>query len=118
MEEIRASLPEFPDVRKQRLMDDYGLSEYDAAIITASKAMADYFDQSVKNNTDAKIVANWLMGEVSKHLNTEGISILVFPVSPKQLAELIALIVKGTISNKIAKSVFEEMWIVVKMLKL
>ena len=111
VEEIRASLPEFPDVRKQRLMDDYGLSEYDAAIITASKAMADYFDQSVKNNTDAKIVANWLMGEVSKHLNTEGISILVCPVSPKQLAELIALIVKGTISNKIAKSVFEEMWI-------
>ena len=110
VEQIRASLPELPDARKQRLMSDYGLSQYDAAVITASKAMADYLDQSVQCKADAKTVANWLMGEVSKHLNNEGISILACPVSPKQLAELIALIGKGTISNKIAKSVFEEMW--------
>lgn len=110
VEEIRASLPELPDARKQRLMDAYGLSEYDAAIITASKAMADYFDQSVQCNGDAKVVANWLMGEVSKHLNNEGITILECPVAPKQLTDLLALIEKGTISNKIAKTVFEEMW--------
>lgn len=108
--EIRANLPELPDARRQRLMNDYGLSEYDAGIITSSKAVADYFDQSVQNNGDAKVVANWLMGEVSKHLNSEGITILDCPVSPKQLTELLALIEKGTISNKIAKTVFEEMW--------
>ena len=111
VEEIRAGLPELPDARKKRLMEAYGLSEYDAAVITASKAMADYLDESVQCNADAKIVANWLMGEVSKHLNNEGISILACPVAPRQLAELIALIEKGTISNKIAKSVFEDMWI-------
>jgi aspartyl-tRNA(Asn)/glutamyl-tRNA(Gln) amidotransferase subunit B len=111
VEEIRASLPELPDIRKQRLMDAYGLSEYDAAIITASKAMADYFDQSVQCNGDAKAVANWLMGEVSKHLNNEGKSILECPVAPKQLTALLALIEKGTISSKIAKTVFEEMWV-------
>lgn len=110
VEEIRANLPELPDARKQRLMNNHGLSEYDASIITASKAVADYFDQSVQNKGDAKVVANWLMGEVSKHLNSEGITILDCPVSPKQLTELLALIEKGTISNKIAKSVFEEMW--------
>lgn len=108
--EIRANLPELPDARRQRLMNDYGLSEYDAGIITSSKAVADYFDQSVQNNGDAKVVANWLMGEVSKHLNSEGITILDCPVSPKQLTKLLALIEKGTISNKIAKTVFEEMW--------
>ena len=110
IEEIRGSLPELPDARKQRLMEAYGFSEYDASVITASKAMADYLDESVKCNADAKLVANWLMGEVSKHLNNESITILACPVAPKQLAELIALIEKGTISNKIAKSVFEEMW--------
>ncbi len=109
--EIRANLPELPDARRQRLMNDYGLSAYDAGIITSTKAVADYFDQSVENNGDAKAVANWLMGEVSKHLNSEGITILDCPVSPKQLTELLALIEKGTISNKIAKTVFEEMWI-------
>ncbi len=108
--EIRANLPELPDARKQRLMDDCGLSDYDASIITASKAMADYFDQSITYKADAKVVANWLMGEVSKHLNNEGITILECPVTPQQLTGLIALIDKGTISNKIAKTVFEEMW--------
>jgi aspartyl-tRNA(Asn)/glutamyl-tRNA(Gln) amidotransferase subunit B len=109
--EIRANLPELPDARKQRLMDACGLSEYDASIITASKAMADYFDQSLTYKADAKVVANWLMGEVSKHLNNEGITILECPVTPPQLTGLLALIEKGTISNKIAKTVFEEMWV-------
>lgn len=111
VEEIRENLPELPDARKQRLMSSYGLSEYDASIITASKAMADYFDQSIQYNADAKVVANWLMGEVSKHLNNEGIGIIECPVDPKQLTGLLSLIEKGTISNKIAKTVFEEMWV-------
>lgn len=80
--EIRANLPELPEGRKQRLMAEYGFSEYDAAVITASKAMADYLDQSVEHKADAKLVANWLMGEVSKHLNNESISIKECPVAP------------------------------------
>jgi aspartyl-tRNA(Asn)/glutamyl-tRNA(Gln) amidotransferase subunit B len=72
--------------------------------------MADYFDQVVQQKVDAKMVANWLMGEVSKYLNTEGLLIERCPITPKNLAGLIALIDKGTISGKIAKNVFEEMW--------
>ncbi|SEO86895.1 Asp-tRNA(Asn)/Glu-tRNA(Gln) amidotransferase subunit GatB [Propionispora vibrioides] len=110
VEEIRQSLPELPDARQKRLMNDYGLSSYDASVITASKAMADYFDETVACQADAKSVANWLMGEVSKHLNTAGLDIEACPVTPAKLAGMIALIDKGTISGKIAKTVFEDMW--------
>jgi aspartyl-tRNA(Asn)/glutamyl-tRNA(Gln) amidotransferase subunit B len=110
IEAVRATLPELPDARQQRLSESYGLSAYDAAVLTASKAMADYFDEAVKLFADAKTVANWLMGEVSKHLNNEGITLQECKVSPKQLADLLTLIAKGTISGKIAKTVFEEMW--------
>ncbi|MDR3560042.1 MAG: Asp-tRNA(Asn)/Glu-tRNA(Gln) amidotransferase subunit GatB [Negativicutes bacterium] len=110
VEDIRRNLPELPDARQHRLMNEHGLSSYDAAVITASRAMADYFDATVAAGADAKTAANWLMGEVSKHLNTAGQDIDVSPVSPKQLAELIALLDKGTISGKIAKTVFEAMW--------
>lgn len=110
VEEIRQSLPELPDARQKRLMNDYGLSSYDASVIIASKAMADYFDETVACQADAKSVANWLMGEVSKHLNTAGLDIEACPVTPAKLAGMIALIDKGTISGKIAKTVFEDMW--------
>ncbi|CUH96358.1 Aspartyl/glutamyl-tRNA(Asn/Gln) amidotransferase subunit B [Propionispora sp. 2/2-37] len=110
VEEIRDNLPELPDARQKRLIRDYGLSSYDAGIITASKAMADYFDETVRHKIDAKAAANWLMGEVSKHLNTAGLSIEECPVAPARLAGMLALIEKGTISGKIAKTVFEEMW--------
>lgn len=110
IERIRASLPELPDARKARLMMDYGLSSYDAGVITSSRAMADYFDETVKLKVDAKTVANWLMGELLKHLNSASMDIEVCPVTPQKLAGLINLIEKGTISNKIAKTVFEEMW--------
>lgn len=110
VEELRRSLPELPDARRARLMADYGLSAYDAGVITASRAMADYFDEAVKCKADAKTAANWVMGEVLKHINAAGIEIEACPVSPAKLAELINLIDKGTISNKIAKTVFEEMW--------
>ncbi|MEN6411688.1 MAG: Asp-tRNA(Asn)/Glu-tRNA(Gln) amidotransferase subunit GatB [Veillonellales bacterium] len=110
VERLQASLPEMPDARKQRLINDYGLSDYDADIITASKAMADYFDGAIAQKADAKAVTNWLMGEVSKHLNTAGLEMKDCPVTPAKLAGMIGLIDKGTISNKIAKTVFEEMW--------
>ena len=108
--EIKESLPEMPDARKQRLMDSYGLSSYDAGIITASRAMADFFDEMVAHKADAKTAANWLMGEVSKHLNAQGLTIEACPVAAEKLAGLLALLDKGTISGKIAKTVFEEMW--------
>jgi aspartyl-tRNA(Asn)/glutamyl-tRNA(Gln) amidotransferase subunit B len=110
VEEVRASLPELPDARQRRLMATYDLSAYDAGIITASRAMAEYFDAAVAAGADAKTVANWLMGDVSKHLNAAGHEIEDCPVKPGQLAGLIGLVAKGTISLKIAKTVFEEMW--------
>ncbi|MDU2064054.1 MAG: Asp-tRNA(Asn)/Glu-tRNA(Gln) amidotransferase subunit GatB [Sporomusaceae bacterium] len=108
--EIRASLPELPDARRERLMAEHGLSSYDAGVITASRAMAEYFDAVVSHKADAKAAANYLMGEVSKHLNNEGLSVKECPVAPEKLAGLLQLIDKGTISSKIAKTVFEEMW--------
>lgn len=110
VEDIRRSLPELPDARQARLMKDYGLSDYDAGVITASRAMADYFDATVAAGADAKAAANWLMGELSRHLNAAGREIDDCPVAPGQLAALIDLLAKGTVSGKIAKTVFEEMW--------
>ncbi|SDE86245.1 Asp-tRNA(Asn)/Glu-tRNA(Gln) amidotransferase subunit GatB [Sporomusa acidovorans] len=110
VEGIRASLPEMPDARKTRLMADHGLSAYDAETITASREMADYYDATVKAGADAKTAANWLMGEVSKHLNAANIPVAECPVTAEKLAGLIGLIAKGTISGKIAKTVFEGMW--------
>ena len=110
VEAIRQSLPELPDARKARLMENQGLSAYDAEVITATRPMADYYDALVAAGADAKAAANWLMGEVSKHLNACSLDIRNCPVPPASLAEMIALIDKGTISGKIAKSVFESMW--------
>ncbi|MEL7633998.1 MULTISPECIES: Asp-tRNA(Asn)/Glu-tRNA(Gln) amidotransferase subunit GatB [Sporomusa] len=110
VESIRAQLPELPDARKARMMADHGLSAYDAETITASRAMADYFDAAVKAGAEAKAAANWLMGDVSKHLNAANIPVEACPVTAAKLAGLIALIDKGTISGKIAKTVFEGMW--------
>lgn len=110
VEAVRAGLPELPEARRQRLMATYELSAYDAGVITASRAMADYFDAAVAAGADAKAAANWLMGDVSKMLNAAGREIEDCLVQPGQLAGLIGLVAKGTISLKIAKTVFEEMW--------
>jgi aspartyl-tRNA(Asn)/glutamyl-tRNA(Gln) amidotransferase subunit B len=110
IESIRKSLPELPDARQKRLMVNYGLSSYDAAAITATRAMADYFDEVLSHKVDAKATANYLMGEVSKYLNNENLSVSQCPVTAANLAGLLELIGKGTISGKIAKTVFEDMW--------
>ena len=110
IEAFRKSLPELPDARRQRLMNEYGLSEYDAGIITSSRAMAEYFDEAVREGADPKVAANWIMGDLSKNLNADGLTIEQSPVEAKRLAQMIALIDKGTISGKIAKTVFAEMW--------
>ncbi|MBQ2009849.1 MAG: Asp-tRNA(Asn)/Glu-tRNA(Gln) amidotransferase subunit GatB [Selenomonadaceae bacterium] len=110
IEAYRKSLPELPDARQARLESEYGLSGYDAGIITSSRQMAEYFDEVVVAGADAKLAANWIMGDLSKNLNAEGIGIDASPVDAKRLGEMICLISKGTISSKIAKKVFEEMW--------
>ena len=107
---FRKSLPELPDARRERLIKSFGLSEYDAGIITSSRAMAEYFDAVVDNGADAKLAANWIMGDLAKNLNADNLTIEKSPVDAKRLAEMILLIQKGTISGKIAKTVFVEMW--------
>ncbi len=111
---VKASMPELPAAARARFMAQYEISEYDAMIVTQSKAMAAYFEAAATaaGNTaaQAKQVANWLMGDVSSTLNREGIDISAIPVSAAQLALLLQRIADGTISNKIAKEVFAAMW--------
>jgi len=109
---VKASLPELPGAMRERFVRDYQLSEYDAMVLTQSKAMALYFEAVVSNagREQAKQAANWLMGDVSSTLNREGIDIVHSPVSSLQFALLLKRIADGTISNKLAKEVFAAMW--------
>ena len=109
VEKIRKTLPELPAARLARLQA-LGLSAYDATVITQAKAMADFFDAALSYGGDAKTLANWVMGDLTRLLNTNQCSVADSPISAKQLAELLALIDKGTLSGKIAKSVLEEMY--------
>ncbi|WP_444193706.1 Asp-tRNA(Asn)/Glu-tRNA(Gln) amidotransferase subunit GatB [Dialister succinatiphilus] len=110
IEDIRKSLPELPDARKDRYMKEFGLSSEDAGFITNDKATADYFEAAVDAGADPKACVNWLMGEFASQLSTDGIEIAKAPVSAENLAALLKLISKGTISGKIAKKVFATMW--------
>ncbi|MBN2028506.1 MAG: Asp-tRNA(Asn)/Glu-tRNA(Gln) amidotransferase subunit GatB [Actinobacteria bacterium] len=107
--EVSAGLPELPAQRRNRLREDYGLPEHDAGLLTSSKALGDFFEAAVEAGADAKTVSNWMMGELSAHLNTHNIEISQVPITPAQLAVMIGMIDRGVISGKIAKSVFEEM---------
>lgn len=110
IEEVRKELPEMPDARKKRFMDELGLPEYDANLLTLEKQTADYFEDVVKCGVDAKTASNWMLGEFAKILNENGVSAAESPVQPAALAELLQLIAKNTISGKIAKKVLPEMW--------
>ena len=110
VEEIAASLPELPADRRQRFAQVYGLPEYDAAVLTASKALADFFEECTHLHRDVKLVSNWIMSELLGHLNRERKEITESPVTPAQLAALLKLIQEAVISGKIAKVVFEEMY--------
>ncbi len=107
IEEIRATLPELPDERKDRFVGDYALPEYDAAILTGTRELADYFETATKNCGSAKKVSNWIMTELMRELKGEDIS--TCKVTPENLGALLTMIEKGTISGKIAKTVFLEM---------
>ena len=110
IENIRKTLPELPDARKARYMESYGLSAYDAAYVTSDKDRADFFEAMVKAGADAKEACNWLMGELAGKLSENGLEIKDSKVTPEAMAELLKLITKGTISGKIAKKIFPEMW--------
>jgi aspartyl-tRNA(Asn)/glutamyl-tRNA(Gln) amidotransferase subunit B len=109
---VKAAMPELPGAMRQRLIEQLGLSEYDASVLTQSKAMAAYFEAvvAIVGKEQAKVSANWLMGDVSSTLNREDCDIADAPVSAAQLALLLQRIADGTISNKIAKEVFAAMW--------
>ena len=114
VDEIRARLPELPDACQERLTREGGLSAYDAGVLTAEKEIADYFDRAVaagkECSVDAKAIANWVTGELFKLMKENGAEIGAVKIAPAQVAELIALVNSGTISNTIAKSVFGEMY--------
>ena len=107
---IKESLPELPNVKKERYLKEYNLSLYDANILTMSIKTANYFENVVKKCNNPKMVANWIMGDFARLLNENDISIDESKISEENLANLIDLIDKGTISSKIAKTVFEEMF--------
>jgi len=111
IESVRQQLPELPAAKQRRFVDEYGLKGEDADLMTASRALADYFEAAVAA-TDAKsqIVANWVMGDLSGALNRDGIDIVDSKVAPVELAGLLTRIHDNTISGKIAKQVFEAMW--------
>ena len=111
VEEVRASLPELPDAKRQRFVEQYSLPEYDAGVLTASRDLADFYEMVVKAGPDdAKLAANWVMGEFSGALNKAGLELDQSPVSAEALAALLKRIVDGTISGRGAKDVFEAMW--------
>ncbi len=109
--QIKTTLPELPDAKRQRFMADYGLQEADADLLTASREMADYFESAVETSGgQAKLVSNWLTTELTGRLNKEDKSLGESPVAAIQLGELVKRIADNTISGKIAKQVFDVMW--------
>jgi aspartyl-tRNA(Asn)/glutamyl-tRNA(Gln) amidotransferase subunit B len=111
IDEVATTLPELPDARRDRFMSDYGLSRYDANVLTASREMAEFFEQTVAAaDGEGKLSANWVMGELAGLLNKEGKDISESPVSPAMLGGMLRRIGDGTISGKLAKQVFEAMW--------
>ena len=109
IERIRSELPELPDARKRRFAAEYGLSAYDAGVLTANREMADYFEQVAQGCGDAKLAANWVSVELQALLNRDNLDIADSPVSAGALADLILRIRDRTISGKIAKTVFEQL---------
>jgi aspartyl-tRNA(Asn)/glutamyl-tRNA(Gln) amidotransferase subunit B len=112
IEAVRATLPELPDEKARRFAAHFGLSAYDAGTLSASRELGAYFEAVVAaaGAAHAKLAANWVMGELSSALNRDNLEITGSRVTPRALAELLARIVDKTISGKIAKDVFEEMW--------
>ncbi|PLX91847.1 MAG: Asp-tRNA(Asn)/Glu-tRNA(Gln) amidotransferase GatCAB subunit B [Desulfuromonas sp.] len=107
---VRDGLPELPEAKKARFIAQYGLPERDTEILTAERTLAEYFDACAQLHSDAKACANWVMGDVQRRRNDEGLSVAEIPVSPEMLVGILKRIDDNTISGKIAKTVFDEMW--------
>jgi aspartyl-tRNA(Asn)/glutamyl-tRNA(Gln) amidotransferase subunit B len=110
IDELLASMPELPDAKRQRFEADFGLSAYDAYLLTGERAVADYFEAVASSAGDAKLAANWVNGELSAALNRENLNIAASPVTAEQLGGLIQRIRDNSISGKIAKQVFDALW--------
>ncbi|MDP2058007.1 MAG: Asp-tRNA(Asn)/Glu-tRNA(Gln) amidotransferase subunit GatB, partial [Thiobacillus sp.] len=110
IEAVRATLTELPVAMQARFQSEYGVSAYDAAVLTGSRALADYFETAAKACDQGKLAANWVMGELSAALNKAELDIAQSPVSAAQLGALITRIQDGTLSGKLAKQVFEGLW--------
>ncbi|WP_299727519.1 Asp-tRNA(Asn)/Glu-tRNA(Gln) amidotransferase subunit GatB [uncultured Endozoicomonas sp.] len=110
LEKLKADMPEMPDAKKARFIANFGLNDYDAEILSGDQATAHYFEASVAVSQDAKLSANWVMGELSRSLNQSSIGISASPVTAEMLGGLIQRIKDNTISGKIAKEVFEALW--------
>jgi len=111
LDQVAESLPELPDARQARFVDEYKLSAYDASVLTASRELADFYEAAVKaSGGQSKLSANWVMGELSGALNKAGMNVTLSPVSGAALGNMLMRIEDGTISGKIAKQVFESMW--------
>ncbi|EEM12940.1 Asp-tRNA(Asn)/Glu-tRNA(Gln) amidotransferase subunit GatB [Bacillus pseudomycoides] len=108
-ERVRASIPELPDARKVRYVEELGLPAYDAHVLTLTKEMSDFFEATIADGADAKLTSNWLMGEVLAYLNKQQKELKDVALTPAGLSKMVRLIEKGTISSKIAKKVFNDL---------
>ncbi len=110
IDHIRSEMPELPKQKKQRFIDELGLSSYDAGVLSATRPMAEYFEQVKDRCGDAKLAANWVMGELAGQLNKESLEIEQSPVSSAQLGDLVKRVMDDTINGKAAKQVFAALW--------
>jgi len=108
-ERVRKTIPELPDARKKRYVEELGLPEYDAKVLTLTKEMSDFFEDTLRHGADPKQASNWLMGEVSAYLNAEQKELHETALTPESLAKMIKLLEDGTLSSKLAKKVFREL---------
>ena len=107
---IKASLPELPDEKRERMQSQYGLSAYDAGVLVGDPIRADFFEEAAKGRADPKLVANWVLNDLSGRLGAEGIEFENSPLKAADISAMVALIEEGVISSKIARAVFEHMW--------
>lgn len=109
-QEIRKKLPELPDEKRERFIREYEIPEYDARVLTSSRALADFFEACIKEYRKPKVISNWIMGDLLRELRLSGLEVEESPLKPRQLSKMIRMIDEGVISGKIAKTVFEEMY--------
>ena len=110
IKKVLEEMPEMPDEKKKRFVNEYNLSEYDSCLLAADKDLADFFEIATKESNAAKLSANWIMGELSAELNKENLNIQDSKITAKQIGKLVLRIEDSTISGKIAKEIFEKMW--------